>query len=301
MIHISEVGPRDGLQNEKKILPTAKKVELIDGLTAAGLKKIECVSFVNPKIIRQMADAESVMEQITRLEGVSYGGLVLSQSGLDRALKSNVNFLNVAMASSDTFNQKNAKRTAEESVTELTRVIRTGVECGIEMIGVIGTAFGCPYEAIVPKERVIVIAKKFLEAGCKEITLADTTGMANPKQVGELVEYFFNHFGESATLALHFHNTRGLGLANTLAGYQAGVRHFDSSIGGLGGCPFAPKAVGNVCTEDMVNMFHEMAINTNIELDKLIDLALWLEKEIEHNLDGMVMKTGVPCALNTNS
>jgi hydroxymethylglutaryl-CoA lyase len=296
MIYISEVGPRDGLQNEKKILPTAKKVAFINQLAAAGIKKIECVSFVNPKIIKQMADAEEVMEQITRVEGVSYGGLVLSQSGLDRALTSNVNFLNVAMASSNTFNQKNAKRTVEESVNELSRVIRTGVESGIEMIGVIGTAFGCPYEAIVPKERVIRIAEEFLEAGCNEITLADTTGMANPKQVEQLVESFYHHFGDSTRLALHFHNTRGLGLANTLAGYQAGVRHFDSSIGGLGGCPFAPKAVGNVCTEDMVNMFHEMGIKTDIELEKLINLALWLEKEIEHNLDGMVMKAGVPCA-----
>jgi hydroxymethylglutaryl-CoA lyase len=297
MIYISEVGPRDGLQNEKKILHTAKKVALINQLAAAGIKKIECVSFVNPKIIKQMADAEKVMEQITRVEGVSYGGLVLSQSGLDRALKSNVNFLNVAMASSNTFNQKNAKRTVDESVYELSRVIRTGVESGIEMIGVIGTAFGCPYEATVPKERVIRIAEEFLEAGCKEITLADTTGMANPKQVEQLVESFYHHFGDSTRLALHFHNTRGLGLANTLAGYQAGVRHFDSSIGGLGGCPFAPKAVGNVCTEDMVNMFHEMGIQTNIELEKLIESALWLETEIEHTLDGMVMKAGVPCAI----
>lgn len=297
MIHISEVGPRDGLQNEKKILPTDRKVELINGLTAAGVKKIECTSFVNPKVIKQMADAEEVMEKITRVEGVSYGGLVLSQSGLDRALKSNVDFLNVALASSDAFNLKNAKRTVEQSVTELSRVITTGVESGIEMIGVIGTAFGCPYDGNVPKERVISIAEKFLEAGCKEITFADTTGMANPKQVEELVESFYNHFGVSTKLALHFHNTRGLGLANTLAGYQAGVRHFDSSIGGLGGCPFAPKAVGNVCTEDMVNMFHEMGMNTGIELEKLIDLALWLEKEIEHELAGMIMKAGVPCAI----
>ncbi|MFJ7640231.1 hydroxymethylglutaryl-CoA lyase [Peribacillus sp. NPDC097225] len=297
MIFISEVGPRDGLQNEKKILSTTKKVELINQLATTGVKKIECVSFVNPKIIKQMADAEEVMEQITRVKEVLYGGLVLSQSGLDRSLKSNVDFLNVAIASSNTFNQKNSKRTVEESISELSRVIRTGVEAGIEMIGVIGTAFGCPYDGVVPKERVISIAEKFLEAGCKEITLADTTGMANPKQVDELIGYFYKSFGVSTRLALHFHNTRGLGLANTLAGYQAGVRHFDSSIGGLGGCPFAPKAVGNVCTEDMVNMFHEMEINTNIELEKLISLALWLEKEIEHNLDGMVMKAGVPCTL----
>ncbi|MFP7300481.1 hydroxymethylglutaryl-CoA lyase [Neobacillus niacini] len=297
MIHISEVGPRDGLQNEKKILPTAQKVELINQLASAGIKKIECVSFVNPKIVKQMADAEEVMAQITRVEGVSYGGLVLSQSGLDRALKSNVDFLNVAMASSNTFNLKNAKRTVDESVAELSKVITTGVESGIEMIGVIGTAFGCPYDGVVPKERVLSIAERFIEAGCKEITLADTTGMANPKQVEELIESFYHHFGDSVILALHFHNTRGLGLANTLAGCQAGVRHFDSSIGGLGGCPFAPKAVGNVCTEDMVNMFHEMGIQTNIELEKLIETALWLEKEIEHTLDGMVMKAGVPCVI----
>lgn len=295
MIYISEVGPRDGLQNEKKILPTKTKVELINRLAATGIKKIECVSFVNPKIVKQMADAEEVMKLISRKEDVSYGGLVLSQSGLERALKSNIDFLNVAMASSDTFNQKNAKRTVDESVIELSNVIRTGVCSGIKMIGVIGTSFGCPYDGEVSKEKVINIAENFLEAGCKEITLADTTGMANPKQVKDLIDFFYNTFGKSTRLALHFHNTRGLGLVNTVAGFQAGVRHFDSSIGGLGGCPFAPKAVGNTCTEDMVNMFHGMTIETNIDLNKLIDLAKWVEKEIEHELDGMVIKAGVPC------
>lgn len=298
MIYISEVGPRDGLQNEKKILPTSKKVNLINQLATTGIKKIECVSFVNPKIIKQMADAEIVMEQITRVDGVSYGGLILSQSGLDRALKSEVDFLNIAMASSDTFNKKNANRSVRESLSELSEVIRTGTEYDIEMIGVIGTAFGCPYEGTITKEQIIGIAEEFIESGCKEITLADTTGMANPKQVKELTEFFFEYFGHAVRLALHFHNTRGLGLANTLAGYEAGVYHFDSSIGGLGGCPFAPRAVGNVCTEDMVNMFNEMGIKTNIELKKLIDLSLSLEKDIGHNLDGMLMKAGIPNTTN---
>ncbi|WP_078427535.1 hydroxymethylglutaryl-CoA lyase [Alkalihalobacterium alkalinitrilicum] len=292
MIHISEVGPRDGLQNEKKILPIETKVKLINQLVNAGIKKVECVSFVNPKIVKQMADAEDVLKQIERDPSVSYGGLVLSQSGVERALKTEVDFLNVAMASSDTFNLKNSKRTVEDSLKELSKVIHDGVTSGIKMIGVVGTSFGCPYEGRVSQNKVLKIAEKFLEVGCKEITFADTTGMANPNQVSELVDEFYTTFGKEITLALHFHNTRGLGLANTLAGYQAGVRHFDSSVGGLGGCPFAPKAVGNVCTEDMVNMFHQMGIETGTNLDKLIEIAQWLEVEIGHELDGMLMKAG---------
>ncbi|WP_339148024.1 MULTISPECIES: hydroxymethylglutaryl-CoA lyase [unclassified Sutcliffiella] len=290
MIEICEVGPRDGLQNECNILPTKDKVEMITRLIDAGIRNIEAVSFVNPKVVPQMADAEEVMALIPKREDVRYGGLVLSASGLKRALETEVDFLHVVTTTSDSFNLKNVKRTVDQAVAELTVVIQEGVAAGKGVAGVLGTAFGCPFEGEVPLSNVLRTAEKFLEAGCTEITLADTTGMANPQQVQQVVDAFYQAFGEDLSLGLHFHNTRGLGLANKLVGYQAGVRRFDSSIAGLGGCPFAPKAVGNVCTEDMVNMFHGMGVETNTDLEKLLDLSRHLESTIGRTLDGMLMK-----------
>ncbi|PLR83875.1 MULTISPECIES: hydroxymethylglutaryl-CoA lyase [Bacillus] len=293
MIEICEVGPRDGLQNECKIISTETKVELINRLIDAGIRTIEAVSFVNPKVVPQMADAEEVLRLLPKREDIIYAGLVLSRSGLDRALKTDVNFLHVVTATSDQFNMRNAKRTVDQAVEELAKVIREGSEAGKGVAGVLGTAFGCPFEGEVPLSRVLKVAEKFLESGCTKITLADTTGMANPIQVQNIVEAFREAFGTDLSLGLHFHNTRGLGLANTLAGYQAGVNRFDSSIAGLGGCPFAPKAVGNVCTEDMVNMFHSMGIETGTDLNQLLDIAKWMEENMERSLDGMLMKAGI--------
>lgn len=289
MIQICEVGPRDGIQNEKKILTTEQKVQLISKLIDAGIKKFEAVSFVNPKVVPQMADAEEVMKLVPKVNGVTYAGLVLSRSGLERALETSVDALHVVTATSDEFNLKNSRRTVEQAVGELTKVAEEGVAAGKKVAAVLATAFGCPFEGNVPIERVIKAAEAFLQAGATELTLADTTGMANPAQVADVVKTFKNHFGD-LDLGLHFHNTRGLGLANALAGYQAGVTRFDSSIAGLGGCPFAPKAVGNVCTEDMVHMFERMGLDTGTDLDKLIDTALWMEKQMGRTLDGMMMK-----------
>lgn len=293
MIQICEVGPRDGLQNEKKIISTAQKVELIKRLIESGIRKIEAVSFVNPKVVPQMADAEEVMKQVPKINGVTYAGLVLSRSGLERALKTSVDALHVVTATSDEFNLKNARRTVDQSVEELTKVIRDGAESGKFVNGVLGTSFGCPFAGEVPVERILKVSEAFIKAGAKEITLADTTGMANPGQVAEVVHAFREAFGESTKIGLHFHNTRGLGIANALAGYQAGVRHFDSSIAGLGGCPFAPKAVGNVCTEDLVNMFEKLGEQTQTNLPSLIETAQWMEQQMERRLDGMLMKTGI--------
>ena len=290
MIEICEVGPRDGLQNESKILPVETRVELITRLIEAGIRNIEAVSFVNPKVVPAMANAEDVLKALPKHEGVRYGGLILSRSGLVRALETDVDFLHVVTTTSDSFNLKNAKRTVDQAVTELSEVIKEGVAAGKGASGVLGTAFGCPFEGEVPLDHVLKAADAFLEAGCTEITLADTTGMANPAQVTKTVDAFYQAFGLDLSLGLHFHNTRGLGLANVLAGCQAGVRRFDSSIGGLGGCPFAPKAVGNVCTEDMVNMFHGMGKDTGASLEKLIETAKWLEGVMEKPLDGMLMK-----------
>lgn len=293
MIKICEVGPRDGLQNECKIVSTEKKVELINKLIDAGIRNIEAVSFVNPKVVPPMADAEEVLKSLPKRDDIRYGGLVLSRSGLDRALKTDVHFLHVVTTTSDSFNLKNVKRTVDQAVKELSLVIKEGAASGKGVAGVLGTAFGCPFEGVVPLAKVLNTAEQFLEAGCTEITLADTTGMANPNQVQEVVTSFFNTFGKELSLGLHFHNTRGLGLANTLAGYQAGVRRFDSSIAGLGGCPFAPKAVGNVCTEDMVNMFHGMGIGTGTNLGELLETAKWMETVMDRPLDGMLLKAGI--------
>ncbi|WP_042454048.1 hydroxymethylglutaryl-CoA lyase [Neobacillus dielmonensis] len=293
MIEICEVGPRDGLQNECKVLPTNVKAELILRLIDSGIRNIEAVSFVNPKVVPQMADAEELIKLLPKDRNVRYGGLVLSRSGLDRALKTDIDFLHVVTTTSDSFNQRNAKRTVHQAVEELSKVIKEGAEANKGVAGVLGTAFGCPFEGEVPLSRVLSVAEKFIESGCTEITLADTTGMANPAQVHQVVSAFYEQFGKDFSLGLHFHNTRGLGLANTLAGYQAGVRRFDSSIAGLGGCPFAPKAVGNVCTEDMVNMFHGMKIETGTDLNKLLETAKWMETNMDRPLDGMLMKAGI--------
>jgi hydroxymethylglutaryl-CoA lyase len=292
MIEICEVGPRDGLQNEPKFVSTETKVELINKLIDSGIRIIEAVSFVNKKVVPQMADAEEVMRLVPKRDDVRYAGLVLSRSGLERALHTDVDFLHVVTTTSDSFNLRNAKRTVDQAVEELTKVIEEGAATK-GVAGVLGTAFGCPFEGEVPLNKVLKVAESFLKAGCTEITLADTTGMANPLQVQTVVSAFQKQFGKDMTLGLHFHNTRGLGLANCLAGYQAGVTRFDSSIGGLGGCPFAPKAVGNVCTEDMVNMFKGMSVETGTNLESLVETARWLERSMEKPLDGMLMKAGI--------
>jgi hydroxymethylglutaryl-CoA lyase len=292
MIEICEVGPRDGLQNEPKLVSTETKVELINKLIDSGIRIIEAVSFVNKKVVPQMADAEEVMRLVPKRDDVRYAGLVLSRSGLERSLQTEVDFLHVVTTTSDSFNLRNAKRTVDQAVEELTKVIEEGA-ASKGVAGVLGTAFGCPFEGEVPLSKVLNVAESFLKAGCTEITLADTTGMANPLQVQNTVTAFQQAFGKDLTLGLHFHNTRGLGLANILAGYQAGVTRFDSSVGGLGGCPFAPKAVGNVCTEDMVNMFKRMDVETGTDLERLVTTAKWLEKSMERPLDGMLIKAGI--------
>lgn len=290
MIQICEVGPRDGLQNEKKMISTDDKVQLITKLIDAGIRKIEAVSFVNPKIVPQMADAEEVLRRVPRVDGVEYAGLVLNYSGMKRALETDLDTFHIVTATSDEFNLKNARKTVEQSVDELVKVIAESTQAEKKVSGVLGTAFGCPFSGEVPVSRLLEVAEAFVKAGASEITLADTTGLANPLQVQEVVKRFQENFRDDIQLGLHFHNTRGLGIANVLAGYQAGIRRFDSSIAGLGGCPFAPKAVGNVCTEDIVNMFHEMKVETGTDLDKLIRTAEWMEKLMEKPLDGMLMK-----------
>ncbi|MCL6454964.1 MAG: hydroxymethylglutaryl-CoA lyase [Alicyclobacillus sp.] len=291
-VEIVEVGPRDGLQTEKQHLSTDDKVRLIHQLVDAGVRKLEAVSFVNPKVVPQMANPEAVLEQVPRGQGIQYAGLVLSQSGAERALRCQLDAVHVAMATSDTFNRKNARRSVEQSVSEIVRIVQDVRAAGLPVVVCLATAFGCPYEGDVPFHRVLGIAEQFLAAGCSGITLADTVGAANPAQVSDGVRKFADRFGAEVPLGLHFHNTRGLGIANVYAGWLAGVRRFDTSVGGLGGCPFAPKAVGNVCTEDVVNMFQEMGVSVEIDTRQLTETAAWLEGVLGHPLDGMLMKAG---------
>lgn len=290
MISICEVGPRDGLQNEKSIVSTDVKIELIKKLIDSGINKIEVTSFVNKKIVPQMADAEDILQGLPYTNDIEYAGLVLSQSGLERALQTKVHTLHITMATSETFNQKNVRRSINQSLDELTQVIHSAKRTNKKFVAVLGTAFGCPYEGEVKEGHIFRIAEKFLESGCDAVTLADTTGEADPQQVSQTVTNYYKQFGSGAKLGLHLHNTRGLGLANAYSGYQAGVRIFDSSIAGIGGCPFAPKAVGNVCTEDLVHMFHRIGIESTIDIPTLVESARWLENQIGRKLDGMIMK-----------
>ena len=291
MIEICEVGPRDGLQTEKTILSTANKIMLIRKLIDSGLKKIEVTSFVNPKIVPQMSDAEQLIEQLPIIEDVIYTGLLLSRSGLERALTTNLTHYNVVLAVSNTFNLKNAKRSVQQSLHELTAIIQEAKANNKYVNVTLGTAFGCPYEGEIAIDYLLTIAARFIEAGIDEITFADTTGLANPLKVEKTIKAYKRTFGTDVPLGLHFHNTRGLGIANALAGLQQGITRFDSSIAGIGGCPFAPKAVGNICSDDFVYMLQSMGYETGISLEKLVDTSKWLEEKLGRTLEGMYMKT----------
>lgn len=291
MIQLNEVGPRDGLQMEKKILSPNERVKLIERLIDCGIRKIEVASFVNPKIVPQMAGAEEVIALLPDRDDVLFSGLILSRSGFERAILTKLQTFNLVLAVSDTFNLKNAKRTVEQSKNELVSIIHDAKADARNIHVVLGTVFGCPYEGSISTTKVLQLIEDFLELGIEEITLADTTGLANPLQVERLCATVFNQFGSTTPLGLHFHNTRGLGLANALAGLKSGVIRFDSSIGGIGGCPFAPKAVGNICTDDFIYMLNGMNYETGIDLEKIIDTSIALEQQLGRTLEGMIMKT----------
>ncbi len=290
MIHITEVGVRDGLQNEKVILSTEDKLELIQRLIAAGAKSIEVASFVNPKVVPQMADAEQLIERLPIANDVCYRALVLSKSGLERLIKTNIRHVQLSFAVSDGFNMKNIRRTTEESTREMLWIVERAKSEGKYVNLILGTVFGCPFDGAIDLERVTTIAKQFSTAGVDEITYADTIGIANPKAVEQAIQ-LYQALDIETPLGLHFHNTRGRGLANAVAALNAGVTRFDSSIGGIGGCPFAPKAVGNICTEDFVSMLHDMGYDTTMDVERYIDTAKWIEQQLGRTIEGMVMKT----------
>ena len=274
-VSIREVGPRDGFQNEPEIVPTAAKVELIDGLARTGLKRMEATSFVRPDVIPQLADADDVLAAIDVPGGVSLSVLIPNEKGLDKALEHRDRFheVNVFLSASETHNAKNVNRSIEESLNGLERVLPRAREAGLRCEGVISVAFGCPYEGAVPRERVWDIARRLIDAGAQEIGFGDTTGMANPVQARAFFEEAFDVLGGDVELTAHFHNTRGQGLANALAALEGGCESFESSFGELGGCPVPRGATGNIATEDLVSMLHEMGVETGVDLPALVGMA----------------------------
>ncbi len=281
-VRIREVGPRDGFQNEPEVIPTARKVELIDALARTGLRRLEVTSFVRADVIPQLADAAAVLTRIDVPRQVSVSVLIPNERGLDDALalrdahrapRAAFDEINVFLSASESHNQRNVHRSIEESLTGLEVVLARARQEGLRCEGVISTSFGCPYEGRVAPARVLEIATRLCDAGAAEIAFGDTTGMANPVGVGEFFQTARGALGDEVELTAHFHNTRGQGLANVLAALRAGVDSFESSFGELGGCPVPAGATGNVASEDLVSMLHEMGISTGIDLSALIACA----------------------------
>jgi hydroxymethylglutaryl-CoA lyase len=292
-VHIREVGPRDGFQNEPETIPTAEKIRLIDMLSATGLERIEVTSFVRPEVIPQLADAEEVLAGVKRREGVAFSVLIPNERGLERALALRDRFdeINVFISASETHNRKNVNRSIEESLGGLERTLEGAREAGLRCEGVISVSFGCPYEGEVSLERVFGIAERLIAAGCAEIGFGDTTGMANPRQVGEFFAVARERLAE-VELTAHFHNTRGQGLANVLAALEQGVASFESSFGELGGCPVPPGATGNVASEDVVSMLHEMGVETGVDLPALVEAARAAQEALCRPLGSHVLTAG---------
>lgn len=291
-IFINEVAPRDGFQIEKKIIPTEDKVELINRLSKTGVARIEVTSFVSPKAIPSLADADEVMRLIDRPAGVGMVALVPNARGAERALKSNVDEMNLVMSVSETHNLANLRMTREQSFEQLSQVASAAQGTGVHLNLSLSCSFGCPMEGILKPDDVLHWVDRALTIGISSITLCDTTGMAWPTQVSELSKRFLQTY-QSTPLTAHFHNTRGMGLANVIAAISAGVRTFDASLGGLGGCPYAPGASGNICTEDVVHMLELMGYDTGVHLTDLISCASLLPGMVGHDVPGQILKAGM--------
>jgi len=296
-VSIVEVGARDGLQNEPEVIATDVKLALINRMMIAGVKRIEVASFVHPKRVPQMADAEAVIAALPDRKDVSYIGLVLNKRGVMRALetragnKRGVDEAGCVVVATDTFGQKNQGQTIEEGVRENQEMIRLAKSEGLKAQITVSASFGCPFEGDVPPGQVLDIIKRVAEAEPEEIALADTIGVAVPGQVRDLVGQVKDALPH-IRLRAHFHNTRNTGIANALAAYEAGCEVLDSSVGGLGGCPFAPKATGNIATEDLLFMLHRSGIETGVDLDQVIDTANWFEGQMGRKVPSMVSKAG---------
>ena len=292
-IEIVEVGPRDGLQSESQVLPTASKVEFIRRLLGAGLRRIEVASFVNPKKVPQMADAEAVLEALKPEARASrFIGLVLNRRGFDRALAAGCTEVGMAVAATESFSQRNQGSSIDEAVDAWLDIARAARTSGIRAQITISTAFGCPFEGEVAVEQVVRLAERLAVAQPDEIAVADTIGVAVPTQVRSVVAELKAALPQ-VPLRAHFHNTRNTGLANAYAAVESGVSTLDASCGGIGGCPFAPAATGNIPTEDLVYMLHRMGFDTGIGLPALLDASRWLQQTLEHAVPGMLVKAGL--------
>ena len=288
---VGEVGPRDGLQIEPEFIPTATKIELINGLIDAGVPEIEYASFVSPRAVPQMADAAEVLAGLDRTKGAHLVALVPNAKGAARAIEAGVDELRVFVSASESHNRKNVNRSVEESLDGFEEVVAIAKSGGKPVSGAIATSFGCPFEGDVPINQVVTIAKRFSDLGFVGVGLGDTTGMATPPLVADRCRHLKAEVPD-LPITLHFHNTRGIGLANVMAGLAEGVDRYEGSFAGLGGCPFAPGATGNICTEDLVFLLHEMGIETGIDLEKLCAVARRVEQVVGRTLPGQVMKAG---------
>jgi hydroxymethylglutaryl-CoA lyase len=293
-IFIHDVVARDGFQIEPSWIPTEQKIEIIDLLSQTGVAKIEATSFVSPKAVPNLRDAAEVMAGIRRNPGVTYVALVPNVRGAERALAAKVDEIVLVVSASETHNRANVRRSVAESFAgfgEVFDVLRGSDVGAVGAVGAIATAFGCPFEGVVSEAKVIDCVARYVDLGVRGVTFGDTTGMANPGQVERLVPAVAQRFPD-LELTLHFHNTRGMGLANVLAGIAAGVERFEGCLGGLGGCPFAPGATGNVCTEDVVHMLQCMGHDTGVDLDRLLAASRRLGEIVGHELPGQVVKAG---------
>jgi hydroxymethylglutaryl-CoA lyase len=291
-IQICEVSPRDGLQNESVFLTTAEKVELVERSIRAGIRRIEVTSFVHPQRVPQMADAAEVMAAVPRISGVSYAGLVMNARGLERALAAGVHEVNVVVVASDTFCQRNQGMSSRDSVVVAADLVAGARAAGIPSTVTIGASFGCPFEGEVPLSRLSEMISQVVDAGPDELALADTIGVAVPRDITERMRIARSLAPSTMPLRLHLHDTRHTAVANAVAALAAGVTVLDSSIGGTGGCPFAPEATGNVATEDLIYLFDRSGISTGIDLAIILQTTAWLEERLGKPLPGALLRAG---------
>ena len=288
-MQLREVGPRDGLQNEQQVLPVETRLELIHRLAGSGLRRIEAASFVNPERVPQMAGAEEVAAGLDSGDGVLYTGLALNERGYDRLRGTGLGEVSFALAATETFSQRNAGSSVEDALAAGERIVGRAREDGIRSSVTISVAFGCPFEGPIDPDRVMALAERVAAAGPDELVLADTIGVATPTQARQLL---VRVAALGTPLGGHFHNTRNTGFANAYAALEAGVSLLDASVGGLGGCPFAPKATGNVATEDLVYLLEGEGIDTGVNLEALIEVSQWLEELLGRRLEGYVYRAG---------
>ena len=290
-VKITEVGPRDGFQSEKNILKTEDKIDVINNLIEAGFPRIEVSSFVSPKAIPQLADAEIILNKVKRNQNTTLAALVPNTRGALRAVEAKLDEIVVFLSASESHNKKNVNRSVQESLIGFKEIADIAGKNNIPIQGDIATAFGCPFEGNVSSKKLVDISKEYKLMGFKGVTLGDTTGMATPPVVTNAINAIRDNVPDFE-ITLHFHNTRGVGLANVMTGLNLGISDYESCFGGMGGCPFAPNATGNICSEDLIYLLHEMGIETGIDLDQLIKIAKKVESLVGHRLPGQVMRAG---------